>query len=199
MEVSLLEPPVDPRGTAARGTFNGTEAEVELQPQPSTVAGGTTTDCLYDTDTLTETRAPQTHREEAPREERAERTSLRYLKEVLEPERQRRQVQQVRHSEVHQVNSQLVPLLQLKGSVVQRVHVGRNANLQTQDHSPCSTSWSARETLPKSKDTSITHHEHQDVDAGEHVLVDLVVDAAVAHVFFRLVDHHHAAAHTVSP
>lgn len=99
-------------------------------------------DCLYDTDTLTETRAPQTHREEAPREERAERTSLRYLKEVLEPERQRRQVQQVRHSEVHQVNSQLVPLLQLKGSVVQRVHVGRNANLQTQDHSPCSTSWS---------------------------------------------------------
>lgn len=43
--VSLLEPPVDPRGTAARGTFNGTEAEVELQPQPSTVAGDTTVLC----------------------------------------------------------------------------------------------------------------------------------------------------------
>lgn len=31
------------------------------------------------------------------------------------------------------------------------------------------------------------------------MLVDPMVDAAVAHVFFRLVDHHHTAAHTVSP
>lgn len=93
---SLLEPLVDPRGTAACGTFNGTEPEVELQPQPSTVVGGRHHGAVLtvcdDTDTLTETRAPQTHREEPPREERTERTSLRYLKEVLEPERQRRQV-----------------------------------------------------------------------------------------------------------
>lgn len=90
---SLLEPPVDPRGTAACGTFNGTEPEVELQPQPSTVVGGRHHGAVCDdTDTLTETRAPQTHREEPPREEQAERTSLCYLKEVLEPERQRRQV-----------------------------------------------------------------------------------------------------------
>lgn len=55
---------------------------------------------------------------------------VRYLEEVVQPQRQREQVQQIGHGEVYQVNPQLVLLLQLLSSVVQRVQVRRHANLQ---------------------------------------------------------------------
>lgn len=41
-----------------------------------------------------------------------------YLEDVLQPQRQRCQVQQVRHSQVNQINAKLILLLQLHGCVV---------------------------------------------------------------------------------
>lgn len=41
-----------------------------------------------------------------------------YLQDVLQPQRQRHQVEQVRYGEVNQINAKLILLLQVHGCVV---------------------------------------------------------------------------------